>query len=340
MIVACDVGYGHVKQIVAEVGEKEALVTLVQSLPPLVRRIEKGTYGVSEHPDYVERNGSAFLVGVSADTGDETRIRDPYVLMQKLPLLLERARKAWSRKPELLVLGTPFQEWKRLSGEITEEAGQFAEEVKCFPQAAAAAVTFRIGKPFLVCDVGFNTVDVVPVDDGGRVLADSGVSWDKYGISKLLVHLRDHVRSVLGVNLSPLILEQIIARPRSAKKFLPLGDSEEFGRFVREIVSEYAFEIVTKLIDRYGNTYRMIVLVGGGARVCGRELREISKNFGFRITTGSDPEFANVKGFLSLGLASKGFSGRIAYPEKKTPRKVKPEEKDRKEEKDEIAVHG
>ena len=215
--------------------------------------------------------------------------------------------------------------------------------------------------------MGFNTVDVVPVDDAGRVLADSGVSWDKSGISKLLVHLRDHVRSVLGVNLSPLILEQIIARPRSARKFLPLGDPEEFTRFVREIISEYAFEIVTRLIDRYGNTCRTIVLVGGGARVCGRELHRISKNFGFRVITGSDPEYANVRGFLSLGLASRGFSGKVVYPEKRTVRKVKPatkkpeemaekverpqesetgpqtvgpEEKNSKEEKDEAAIHG
>ena len=71
--------------------------------------------------------------------------------------------------------------------------------------------------------------------------------------------------------------------------------------------------------------------VGGGARVCGRELRRISKNFGFRVIAASDPEYANVRGFLSLGLASKGFSGRIVYPERKTAGKVKPAGEKREE---------
>ena len=93
MIVACDVGYGHVKQIVAEIMDGEAHVVSVKTFPSLVKRIEHGVYGISDHPDYVEREGKTFLVGRSADTGEETRVRDSHIFLNKLPVLLARAAK-------------------------------------------------------------------------------------------------------------------------------------------------------------------------------------------------------------------------------------------------------
>ncbi len=315
-IVACDLGYGYVKQVKAEATtDDKAEVKGYDVFPSFLRRVQKNAYGIEEHPDYVETEKGAFLVGSSADSGEELRVRDPDVFLERLPVLLARAAKFWSAEPDVLVLGTPFQEWKRLSEPIVAVGEKFAPKVLCYPQAAAAAVRFSVGKPALVLDIGFNTVDAVPLDANGKVLSDRGVSWDRLGISRPLESLRDEIRSALGITLSPLLLERALARPGKALGTVRLN-SDDFADFVRKLLSEYAFDVFTKILDRFGGTFEVLLPVGGGAKLIGKQLKTIGLTKNIRVKIPEKPELANVKGFLLLGLSAAGFEGTVLWPER------------------------
>jgi len=310
-VFACDIGFGHTKYIEANVQDHRADVTLKGTFPSVTRRlVSSDFYRIDEHPDFVQLDGKNYLVGSSAALGDRGfRVRSSDFLLEIFPCLLSRALKErkTNGKLDLLVLGTPLQEWNRLKKELVQAASPFADRVECFPQAASAAMVLKSSSSFLVVDIGYNTCDAVPVDENGLVLSDRGVSWERLGISAIVEEIQDALKNSLGLSLGSVEAEEIVRMPKKIKKIAP--EAQDMAGFVRNMIEEHAIIINARIIDRFGPSAERVVLGGGGARILGKPLRALRRS----VTALREPEFANAKGFLMLGLAVMGYYGKVCW---------------------------
>ncbi len=334
IIEVSDIGYGYVKGTRAKVEGQIARVENFYSFPSFVRRVQNAAFGIAEHEDYIEYQGNSYLVGKAADELiEETRVRDPDIYLKRLPIFLTRVRKVFPEEPDILILGTPFQEWKRLTEEIVNTGKNYAKEVYCFPQAAGAAVRFVVKKNTLVIDIGFNTVDIVPLDNTGKVLADRGISFDKYGVSRILHSLRNLTKSHIGIgtNISPLLFERILLKPSYAKRVLPVNN-EFYEKIVIGLLDEYSQNLFNMILDRFSGMFEQIILVGGGARIIGKSFKRKAIERKIPIKIPPAPELANVMGFLALGLSKAGFRGQIEWPEGTSSQKKKADKKEENKE--------
>jgi hypothetical protein len=238
-------------------------------------------FNVKEHPDFVEDNNKAYYIGYSALESDKgLRIRSSEFMLENLPLLLKRVYKEKKNheNPDILVLGTPFQEWQRLRDKFTLATKEFGKEIYCIPQAAAASLIIPPKNHSLVLDIGFNTCDIVPIDSKGRVIADEGVSWSKLGVSALLEDVDNFIKNAFGIALSPANLENILERPKNIKKFmsgLPNEFIEKFEEKISDIIKDKFYFINAKLVDKFGAGYDRIILVGGGAVIYKKHFKKV-----------------------------------------------------------------
>ena len=320
-ILVCDIGFGYTKFIEAKIENNKAFVILQDSFPSVIRRLlSSAFFQIKDHPDYIEikkdTKEKCYLVGHSATENEKgIRIRNSEFLLDIFPLLLKRVLKIRKETslPSSLVVGTPFQEWNRLKEQLVKIARECSniEKVECYPQAASAAC--NLGKKCynsLVVDIGFNTTDVVPIDATGRIISDQGVSWEKLGVSMVLEDLENFIKKDLGLSFTSFQIEKIFITPSYIGRIAP--SLKEWKKTILEIknqiVNEYTKLLHAKLIDRFGKN-KKLVLAGGGAKF----LNKPFKKLGWQIVSLKEPQFANAKGFLKLGLAQEGFTGEIIW---------------------------
>lgn len=317
-LIAADIGFGHIKVMSAVVDKEQnqAKVMTKEIIPSAIRLLHSGNdFKISEHVDYVRIKDKEYLVGYSALISDKSlRVRTSEFMLENLPVYLQRILKFKLQKPDILILGTPFQEWKRLKDKFIQTGREFAEKVYCIPQAAASGLVVDTkGSKAVVLDIGFNTCDAVPLDNNGRIIADEGKSWEKTGISTVLDELNDYLKNLFGYSPSPADLENIIKKPKSIKKYFPEITEDMINSFLKNfdsIVKDKFWFINAKLNNDFGYNFGKLILVGGGANVFKKEFKRVySKN----LIIPKDCQFANVKGFLLYGLSVSGFKGNILW---------------------------
>ncbi len=319
MILACDIGFGYTKYVFAEISENTAKVIKKGKFPSAVRVISflRSDFNIKEHPDFIEHNNKNYFIGSSALLGDKgLRIRDSEFMLENIPLFLIKTMKELnidSNKVDILVLGTPFSEWKRLKDKIILKAEKFSDKIFCIPQAASASLIVTPKWNYaLLLDIGYNTCDIVPIDSRGRIIADEGTSWEKTGISSILEDVDDLCKNVLGITLNSVDLENITAKPKLIKKIIKVSDDflNSFENKIKTIIEEKFFYINAKLIDKYGNSFDKLILVGGGTLLFKNFFKKI---YSKKIIIPKYSEFANVIGFLLYGLSQINFSGNILW---------------------------
>ena len=98
----------------------------------------------------------------------------------------------------------------RLS-EITVNGETIHLNVDVIPQGVGVLFDYRVDFAgneiektdidMMVLDVGFNTVDVLPVEDGIAVKNDSGM-LEKWGVSRITSELADEIQGEYGLQLA------------------------------------------------------------------------------------------------------------------------------------------
>lgn len=324
-ILACDIGFGYTKYMLAEIDNNSAHITQKEKFPSAIRfLINSDDFNIKEHPDFVELNEKSYLVGYSALISDKgLRIRSSEFMLENIEVFMNKVFKnlnfTETDKPDLLIVGTPFNEWKRLKDKIIQKLKKFSKgDVICIPQAAAASLMIKPTWNYaLVVDIGFNTCDVVPLDREGRVLSDEGISWEKYGVSAIIDDVSSLVKNVCGISLNAAELEEIVNKPKKIKKYFnSVSDDfiQAFQSKLDSIVNDKFYLTSAKITDRFGSSFDKLILVGGGALI---HKKYFKKLYGKKVIIPKNSDFANTIGFILYGLSYMNFSGNIEWEHKK-----------------------
>lgn len=160
----------------------------------------------------------------------------------------------------------------------------------------AETVTGRIG----VIDIGGRTTDVaaiLPDDKQGFVVDQSATASFDTGVLKLGDRIRGRVVSAHNVeSLDSFSMRSVIAT-RQVELFGELTDiSAIVDQSCAEVAGQIIEQVKVKLGD--GSRYQRILLIGGGAHALSAVVREYGRNG----AVPEDPQFANARGMLKVGL--------------------------------------
>jgi plasmid segregation protein ParM len=153
------------------------------------------------------------------------------------------------------------------------------------------------GRTVVVLDIGYNTVDVLCVEDG-KPLSKVSTMMEDDG----LYYMSEQIRPVLKKKYQTgEISDQLIKKAIDKGYIVHQGQRIDLKLLIAEITKDYADYLLTKLEGRIGsflNQSEKLIVAGGGAYFIKKELEtRFPKNFCYFPESA---EFANARGYLSV----------------------------------------
>src|SRR5574344_245583 len=195
--IAIDLGYGDCKIAL----KKEDGTMMISKYPSAVAILHPKRFGAGEA---VEFEGDYYLIGEHAINYKPVEMNDYETLERYAPLLVFHAFRKYGAF-DTIVTGLSIRQEdnsedfkNRLSNFIIDNT-EFNLDVKLLPQGIGAKIVAEKQFPdisnYLVCDGGFNTVDLVPVFDG-KADIHSVDALENRGIIEVINELSDEIAHI------------------------------------------------------------------------------------------------------------------------------------------------
>lgn len=288
--ISADLGYGDVKIAL----KKEDDTLLVAKFPSAVAKVAKGRFGAGEA---VEFEGDHYLIGEQALHYKPVEMNDYETLEKYSPLLIFHAFRKYGVF-DTLVTGLSIRQEKNSNNYIdrlsrfTIDGEEYGLDVKLLPQGIGAKIVvekqFGDVSNYLVCDGGFNTVDLVPVFDG-KADIHSVDALENRGIIEVVNELIDVISSRYNIELTP----------KEAKFALDNKSIEIYGKEIdltneiKHISMEYSKDLIRQIERKFKKSwhkFQKVVVVGGLSYFVDTSVYE-------HLVTVPKGEYFNVAGF-------------------------------------------
>lgn len=313
--ISADLGYGDCKICL----KKQDDTLLVAKFPSAVAKVAKGRFGAGEA---VEFEGDYYLIGEQAINYKPVEMNDYETLAKYSPLLLFHAFRKYGVF-NTLVTGLSIRQENnsndfidRLSN-FSIDGEEYNLDVKLLPQGIGAKIVvekqFKEISNYLVCDGGFNTVDLVPVFDG-KADIHSVDALENRGIIEVVNELIDHISGEFNIELTP----------KEAKFALDNHSIEIYGKetdltdVIKHITKDYSRDLVRQIERKFKKSwhkFQKIIIVGGLSHFVDPSVYE-------HLSTVPKGEFFNCVGFRNYAEEKLVESNQPVKP-KVTRRRVK-----------------
>lgn len=287
-----DLGYGDCKMAL----KKEDGTLMIAKFPSAVAKVNPKRFGAGEA---VEFEGDHYLIGENAINYKPVEMNDYETLEKYSPLLVFHAFRKYGEFDTIVTGLSIRQEAKsvdfkeRLSNFVIDGT-EYNMDVKLLPQGIGAKVVaekqFADISNYLVCDGGFNTVDLVPVFDG-KADIHSVDALENRGIIEVINELIDFISSEYNIELSP----------KEAKFALDNEKVEIYGKeidltdVIKHITTDYSKDLVRQIERKFKKSwhkFQKVIIVGGLSHFVDPSVYE-------HLATVPKGEFYNCVGFYT-----------------------------------------
>lgn len=291
--ISCDLGYGDTKIAL----KKEDGTMLIAKFPSAVAKISPHKFGAGEAVGF---EGNYYLIGENAINYKPVEMNDYETLEKYAPLLLFHAFRKYGEF-DTVVTGLSIRQenssndFKERLSNFSIDGEEYNIDVKLLPQGIGAKIVvekqFDDISNYLVCDGGFNTVDLVPVFDG-KADIHSVDALENRGIIEVVNELIDYISGEFNIELTP----------KEAKFALDNQSIELYGREIdlsdeiNRITREYSKDLVRQIERKFKKSwhkFQKVIIVGGLSHFVDPKVYE-------HLVTVPKGEFFNAVGFLSF----------------------------------------
>jgi len=312
--LAIDLGYGDVKIAL----KKEDGTLMIAKYPSAVARVNPKRFGAGEA---VEFEGDYYLIGENAINYKPVEMNDYETLEKYAPLLIFHAFRKYGEF-DTIVTGLSIRQEDnseafkdRLSNFIIDE-DEYNMSVKLLPQGIGAKIVaqkqFNDISNYLVCDGGFNTVDLVPVFDTKADL-HSVDALENRGIIEVVNELIDHIAGEYNIELTPKEAKYALDN----RRIDIYGKDIDLEEIIGHITTDYSKDLVRQIERKFKKSwhkFQKVIIVGGLSHFVDSSVYE-------HLATVPKGEYYNVVGFQNYA-ADKLGSDEPQKP-KVTRRRVK-----------------
>lgn len=295
--IACDIGYGFTKY---------KTTSGVSSFPSAIAHARKHQADIGLNLSH-EFEGGNYLVGDHAVRNALTT-RDYSWLIKYAPLLLFKAINQAELdhcKDIQLVTGLSLLNWakrqefaERLSDFVIDKLRVNSIKINLVPQGKGVyldcltKVKDLANQLCLVIDIGTNTLDAIPFENGKALASEAWATSD--GINKPIQEVQKLVNREFGISVS----EAEVAKIMRTNQIAIAGESRDLSVWIDEEKQIYFEMMLNQVIGKNADLYKradLIIFAGGGANYAPNHLPE-NKQFYFV----PEPENSNVNGYFSL----------------------------------------
>lgn len=288
--ISLDLGYGDTKISL----KKEDGTMMVAKFPSAVAKVQSGKFGSGEA---VEFEGNHYLIGEQAINYKPVEMNDYETLEQYSPLLIYHAFRKYGEF-DTIVTGLSIRQednsndFKERLSNFVIDGVEYNLDVKLLPQGIGAKIVvekqFGDVSNYLVCDGGFNTVDLVPVFDG-KADIHSVDAIENRGIIEVVNELIDYISGEYNIELSPKEAKFALDN----KCFELYGKEIDLTDEIRKITNEYSKDLVRQIERKFKKSwhkFQKVIIVGGLSHFVDTTVYE-------HLVTVPKGEFYNVVGF-------------------------------------------
>lgn len=152
----------------------------------------------------------------------------------------------------------------------------------------------KIETNILVIDIGFNTIDVISIENG-KTSGMGSYMLEGKGVCQITKDLGIEVKQKTGVSHSEQLLKDVLRT--KVLKFQ--NETQYLDGIIDQVVGEYTDYIFREIKTKSGNTINnaeRLIFAGGGVYYIQEHLKnKFKKDFVF---IPEDPEFSNSRGYL------------------------------------------
>ena len=325
-VVAIDIGYSNVKLAVAR-GSASSEKVFPAGVAPAELYHNALAHTGADKSVKVDVNGDHFVAAVAQHCmGGHIRVLDENYTdtVDYKALFLAALFHSKTDSIDMLVTGVPAYQLKdkarieRLKAQmlgthkVNGSRRVRIKEVKVYgqPMGAFADLFVTASEQYrniikqshvLVIDPGFFSVDWVMVSHGSVI--DRTISSSKQAVSVVLEEACDLIKHDYDIAPSLVDLEAAI---RAQSKFVLAGGSKVTLAKYLDQASKLAASIVTRQLQsdlrQLDYSPNIVLIAGGGADIYRKAVATLFPKADVRLA--ASPVLANVRGFLSLGLAA------------------------------------
>jgi plasmid segregation protein ParM len=294
-IIAVDIGFGSTKVMTSQ---------SIFKFPSAIARVKEaqGDLVIQNAFDF---RGKNYFVGDDA-LREAITTRGYSFLQTYAPLLLYKAFIDASiniTSGVKLATGLSLLHWKdreefaNLLTDVVVDKNRVKSQVQLIPQGKGIYVDFISKNPqyenklVMVVDIGYNTLDVIPFENGKPLVGDAWAT--SQGVNIIINELRKKLAKELSISFSEARINECMI-----KKFIQIENEEhDISFFVNEEKENYN-ELVTQELQSHNyelyKSASAIIISGGGAYHFG-ELKAKSM-----VYTEVPHELSNVRGYYKL----------------------------------------
>lgn len=289
--MSCDLGYGDVKITL----KKEDGTMMVAKYPSAVAKVNPKRFGSGEA---VEFEGDYYLIGEHAINYKPVEMNDYETLERYSPLLIFHAFRKYGEF-NTIVTGLSIRQedssadFKERLSNFVVDGDEYNIDVKLLPQGIGAKIVvekqFGDITNYLVCDGGFNTVDLVPVFDG-KADIHSVDALENRGIIEVVNELIDYISGEYNIELTPK--EAKYALDNQAIEIY--GKEIDLSEEIEHITKEYSKDLVRQIERKFKKSwhkFQKVIIVGGLSHF-------VDASVYAHLATVPKGEFYNSVGFL------------------------------------------
>ena len=289
--IALDIGYGDVKICL----RKEDGTLMIAKFPSAVAKVNPKRFGVGEA---VEFEGDHYLIGEQAINYKPVEMNDYETLERYAPLLTYHAFRKYGEFDTIVTGLSIRQEAQsadfkdRLSNFMIDNI-EYNLDVKLLPQGIGAKIVAEKQFPdisnYLVCDGGFNTVDLVPVFDG-KADIHSVDALENRGIIEVVNELIDYISGEYNIELTPKEAKFALDN----EKIEIYGKEIDLSEEISHITSDYSKDLVKQIERKFKKSwhkFQKVIIVGGLSHFVNPDVYD-------HLATVPKGEFYNSVGFF------------------------------------------
>ena len=261
--MAIDLGYGDVKICL----KKEDGTLMIAKFPSAVAKVSPKRFGAGEA---VEFEGDHYLIGENAINYKPVEMNDYETLERYAPLLVFHAFRKYGEF-DTIVTGLSIRQednsndFKERLSSFQIDSTEYNMDVKLLPQGIGAKIVaqkqFNDIENYLVCDGGFNTVDLVPVFDQKADL-HSVDALENRGIIEVINELIDYIAGEYNIELSPKEAKFALDN----QKIDIYGKEVDLTEEIKHITVEYSKDLVRQIERKFKKSwhkFQKVIIVGG-----------------------------------------------------------------------------
>lgn len=324
--IGIDIGFGDVKAVfVGTNGDESSKTTMIRFPTAVARTRRQGIKGLANAQTKYLFENREYIVGTDALSSERVMpTRDMEFILSYAPLFVFKIFESLSldyqvslveilRAPKKISIGLPLAYFFRKKEELIARLQSFhvaghtvrIPSIEVFAQGQGVFFDFLLingkanktwkGKTLLICDIGFNTVDILCIDKG-KADPDTSKMIQGAGIWQICKELESELRAK-DLELS----EQVVKDALYQKKFANSGHTIRLDKIISELSVEYAQDLYLQIKSQFQYFLQRadkMVLAGGGAYY----VRDyFSKNFSESfIHVPAKAEFSNARGYLKI----------------------------------------